>query len=46
MAEGLFYNRLENGDYMIAKNLDRVIQEEEEVRQLIRNNMPDRIMID
>ena len=46
MAEGLFYAKLENGDYMIAKNLDRVIQEEEEVRQLIRNSMPDRIIVD
>ncbi len=46
MAEGLFYDRLKDGDYMIKNNLDRVIQEEEEVRQLIRNSMPDRIIKD
>ena len=42
MAEGLFYARLEDGDYMIAKNLDTVIKEENEVRQLVRKSMPDK----
>ncbi len=46
MAEGLFYDRLEDGDYMIAKNLDTVIKEEQEVRELIRNSMPDRMIVD
>ncbi len=42
MAETLFYDRLRDGDYMIKKNLDLVIKEEEEVRKLIRESMPDR----
>ena len=46
MAEGLFYDRLSEGDYMIANNLDRVIKEEEEVRQKVRNSMPDRLIVD
>lgn len=40
-AERLYYDRLEKGDYMIAKNLDKVIDAEEEVREKIRMSMPD-----
>lgn len=43
-AEGWFYNRLRNGDFMIADNLDKVIAAEEDVRQQIRASMPDKVI--
>lgn len=42
LSESMFYTRLKNGDFMIKNNLDRVIKEEEEVRQLLRAAMPDK----
>jgi len=46
MAEGLFYIRLREGDYMIKGCLDGVIKAEEEVRKLLRESMPDKTIKD
>jgi len=43
LSESMFYERLKNGDYLIASSLDKVIAEEEEVRKLLRDSMPDKI---
>lgn len=46
LSEGLFYIRLREGDYMIKGCLDGVIKAEGEVRQLLRESMPDRTIQD
>lgn len=42
-AEVWFYDRLRKGDFMIVRNLDRVIEAEEEARKQIRMSMPDKM---